>query len=809
MFRFEDEPKPLRKKFCPFLICLFFTVCGYSQSFSVLGTVEDEEQQPVAYANILLMSAIDSTVIDGASSKENGDFAIGGIAKGDYLLKATYMDRSSATLTIQVTNDLKIPALVLQAASELEEVVVTGNKPRLERKVDRLVYNIENTALSDSEVWEVLKRTPAVTIVGDNLSVKGSSNVGILINGKKVHLPKSDIINLLSGTSASSVESIEVITAPPAKYSAEDSALINIIMKKNLVPGYNGTVYNRYVQGVLPKHTLGTEHYFKSKRTNLSLTYNFGHDRTVVKYNDITNFLDGGETTSIYDAEQINLRKGKRHNLSAFLDYDLGENKTLSLSAITIWQPKVMRYYDTDTNIELDSLYSRFDSYNISQTEQINTSYYVDYEQNLGDNGASLMLNGHYTFYDTSKGQSLNNSFYDLDNEYAGSNDFFLNTEQYINLYSFQADVSAPIGETIKVDVGARYADISSKNIVLQQGFDMETPGIDPTLAGTFGYDEFTWAGYTSVDAEWGDWHLKSGIRGEYTETRGTWNQGNENSSNDYLKFFPSFSARYTPNNDHDFNAYYVRRISRPRYSNINPFQIFQSNFSTIEGNPNLLPATDCYTAIGYTFKDTYTVELFYKNEFNGLGQFAFQDNQYRWLRFISFNMDREYAYGIDLIYNKEITKFWDSYFLASFYNQNLQFTNLNSNLLVENELFTWFARTSNNFTFLSDRSLTANLSVMYRAPLLLENARFDGFGYVNLNFRKTFWNNAASISIGLDDIFNQGNLYSVRNYLNQNGTSRQITENRLFTLGFRYRFGNVKIRSNKKDKDVDERDRL
>ena len=137
-----------------------------------------------------------------------------------------------------MNKDINIETLVLNSAQQLDEVVVTQRKPVLENMADRHVFNIENTALSDNDIWSVLKRTPGVMVMNNKLLVNGSSNVNIMINGKRINLPEEDIMNLLSGNSAGNVESIEVITSPPAKYSAEGGLLINIIMKRNLVSGY-------------------------------------------------------------------------------------------------------------------------------------------------------------------------------------------------------------------------------------------------------------------------------------------------------------------------------------------------------------------------------------------------------------------------------------------------------------------------------------------------------------------------------------------------------------------------------------------
>lgn len=782
----------------------------FSQEYSISGTVEDSKKAPIAFANIQLLSQSDSTLINGDSTDENGRFEIVKAPQGTYFIKASYLENESELRSVLVNGDVNLEPLRLNNdAQALNEVVVTSQKPRVERKVDRLVFNIENTALTDGQIWDVLKRTPSVMIINDKLTVKGSNAVGILINGRKVNIPKSDIINLLSGTSASGVEAIEVITNPPAKYSAEDGVLINIKMKKNLVAGYNGAIYNKYVQGILPKHTIGTDHYFKGSKTDFSINYNFGHSREVIQYTDITNFFDNGEIGSTWSAEREFLKRRKQHTVSAFFDYDLNEKSRLSLSAIIILQPEVERLYDTETKITGDTLLSRFNTFNFSKEHQENTSYYIDYVNKLNDIGAEISLSGHYTFFHFNKGQQVETDFYDLNGDFSGENDFTTNSEQYINLYSLQADYSTPLGESGKMETGLRYARIASKNLIIQEGFDNEVPGIAPTEIGNFEYDESIYAAYASFSTKWNLWELKTGLRAEYTKTIGRWNVGTQNRENDYLKLFPSFSLQYTPSQKHDLNLYYYRRISRPRYASINPFQVFQSNFSTIEGNPDLLPATRHYIAGGYTFKNSYTVELFYKTEKNGLAELIFQDNDFRLLRFISSNMKENSSYGIDFSVSKDFNTFWNCYLLASFFDEKTTFENLSTKQLVENNLFSWFVRTSNGFTLLSDRSLTADLSYYYTAPLLSENAIFDGFGAMSLLFRKTLWNKKASISMGLEDIFNQGNQFNSRNYLDQNGTSLRRAENRLFTLGFRYKFGNVKIRDNQKSKRVEERNRL
>ncbi|MGS0525806.1 outer membrane beta-barrel family protein [Zobellia nedashkovskayae] len=334
-------------------------------------------------------------------------------------------------------------------------------------------------------------------------------------------------------------------------------------------------------------------------------------------------------------------------------------------------------------------------------------------------------------------------------------------------------------------------------------------PGIDPSEVGDFDYDESIYAAYISYANKWNDWQLKTGLRAEYAETEGEQKSEEQLIERKNLELFPSFSLQYTPSKKHDLKLYYFRKVSRPRYNNVNPFQIFQSTFSTIEGNPQLLPATRFYIAGGYTFDNSYTIELFYKKAKNGLSELIFQNNDNNLLQFISSNLDQEESYGVDLSLSKDFTNFFNCYVLTSFYSETIDFTNVSTNTSISLNQFSWFIRNSNSFSLLSDRTLTADLNLIYTSAMLSGNSNFDSFGAVNLMFRKTFYDKKLSVSMGVEDIFNQGNQFNTRNYQDQNGSSLFRGENRLFVAGLRYKFGNFKMRDNTKSKRVDERNRI
>lgn len=797
----------------PTILVLCFLLCSAyisAQDHSITGSVVDAEGNGVSFANLIVQSLPDSLVVKGTSGDESGNFQIVGLPKGNYMLTASYLGNSSKPMRISLETDLDLGVLPIdQTTFELTEAVVTYKNPTVERKADRLVFNIENTPISEATIWEALKRTPGVVIANNELTIKGSSDIQVMINERRVNLPKEDIINLLSGTSANSIEAVEVITSPPAKYSAEGGMIINIKMKKGLLTGYNGAIYNRYMQGVFAKYTLGTDQYFKSKTTEFSLNYSFGAKKDLTKFTDITRFLN--TETSTWTAQQTNVERQTLHNLSTFFDWVIDDKNSLSLSSINVLNPWTGRNFNTRTDIVDAS--GNPDFFFTTQINAdapfLNLSFYLDFVHKLKQDGASISFGGHYTYYDYELDQALDTDFFDATGNPTGNNDFGTASDQKINLFSFQTDYVSPWRKNVNVEAGLRYTGITSTNNIAQEGFDRSQPGINPTEAGIFDYDETIYAAYFGVKGKWDRLNLTAGLRAEYTEATGDLDIAATKNENNYFELFPNFSALYALGDKHDINLYYYRRITRPRYSSINPFQSFQSNNVVVEGNPDLLPATRNYVALGYTYDKKYTVEVFYRNEKDPFQPLMFQDNDSRLLRLISVNLDNNISYGVDFVVNNTIAGFWDLYVLTSFYQNGFEFPDADSGQLIKNERFTWFLQTYNSFSFLADKSLLADVGFTIFSPLALGNSEQDGYSELGITLRKSFWNKSITLSAGIQDIFNQGNLLNTRRFLNQDNSTLYRPENRLLTLGIRYKFGNTKIKDNKKSKNLEERNRL
>jgi outer membrane receptor protein involved in Fe transport len=311
------------------------------------------------------------------------------------------------------------------------------------------------------------------------------------------------------------------------------------------------------------------------------------------------------------------------------------------------------------------------------------------------------------------------------------------------------------------------------------------------------------------MNNSWDTWKFNMGLRAEYTETEGRLDTDTRSNYNDYLELFPSLSVLYTHKKKHVFKLNYYRRITRPRYSWLNPFQFFQNNNTVLEGNPNLLPSFSNFVSFGYTLNKSFTLRPFYETRINDFLQQVSQDNSGNLLRFIATNLDENKSYGIDAIFNKDFTNRWSSYMLFNYYYQANSFRDFDTGQLLENTAWITYFRTTQSVTFLEDKSLFADASFTYLSSIIIGNSRRASINELGFTLRKTIWNKSASISLAIEDVFNQSNQFFTRQYLTQDNSSSVRRENRLLLLGFRYSFGNTKIRNNKKRKRVEERNRI
>ncbi|NNL93006.1 MAG: hypothetical protein HKO66_12275, partial [Saprospiraceae bacterium] len=279
------KPQPVLFKLIT--VSLFIIVCQKSLLYSqgnLKGKVIDDNQEALAYANVLLLNSIDSSLIRGELTDDGGNYTFESVDQGSYLISSSYLgysDYYSEIIKISNNQDLRMDDIILSEGVSLDEVQVVAKKALFEQKIDRLVVNVASSLTSaGGTALEVLEKSPGVIVnrQSNNISLVGKDGLSVMINGKLTYQPVESIIQMLEGMPSDNIESIEIITTPPANFDAEGNAgFINIILKERTDMGLNGnwSASVGYGRGETASANLGLNY----RKDKLNIFYNYSYTR--------------------------------------------------------------------------------------------------------------------------------------------------------------------------------------------------------------------------------------------------------------------------------------------------------------------------------------------------------------------------------------------------------------------------------------------------------------------------------------------------------------------------------------------------
>jgi len=278
---------------------VLFSSSVFGQQYSISGEVIDEQGEPISYATVLLLKSVvksldtSSGFVEpiGTITDEKGFFEFNELKEWGYSLNVSFIGYKTESKTVQLFKNENFDIVLKEAAESLGEVQLTYKKPTLKKEADRLIFNVANTALIEGTILQVLKSTPGILVLESGITIKGSEPA-VYINNKKVQITSRELMQLLESSSANSIKSIEVITNPSAKYDADSGTVVNIVMSKNLISGYRGSVFANYTQGVFPRHNVGTSHFFKNQKTRFNLNYSYTNNKINRDGVNVVNYLD-------------------------------------------------------------------------------------------------------------------------------------------------------------------------------------------------------------------------------------------------------------------------------------------------------------------------------------------------------------------------------------------------------------------------------------------------------------------------------------------------------------------------------------
>ncbi|WP_299115720.1 TonB-dependent receptor domain-containing protein [uncultured Winogradskyella sp.] len=793
-------------------VLLMFSFFAFSQEFTLTGKVVDEQEQPLSYVNILIAKSVVEPIEissgfrqpKGTATNDDGTFSFGNLEPGTYKISASFIGYKTYSEIIKIEENKNLPTILLKEDSEaLDTVTITAKRPTITRKPDRLTFNIENTALTEGSTLQVLKSTPGVIVSEGSINIK-SSPATVFINNRRVQLTSDELIQLLESAPANSIKSVDVITNPPASYDADSGSVINIIMSKNLVTGYRGSVATNYTQGVFPRYNGATSHYFKNNKINLNVNYSYTKQKiNREEENSIDYFDTTGNIDQIWDSDIDRNTKSETHNANLNFDYYLSKKTTLSITSTALFTPyfKYRISNNTDINNANSAFLENFTANNLSRDDKFNLGTDLNLRTEF-DRGSSLSFNAHYTTYTYNRDQNVFQ-----DNQNNPDSEFKTIANQDTEIYTAKADYSLPISESSSFDTGVKLSNIKTESDITRLDIINGSEVINTANSNAFDYDENIFGAYVNYSKSWDKWDIALGVRAEQTDVDGFSPTLNQTNTQDYFEWFPNASISHNFSDNFSLYGNYKRSITRPSYANLNPFTFFINENTTVEGNPALQPTFQDHFVVGTNFLEHFTIEAYYINYDGAINEIPRQDNTTNILAYTPVNLDKTIDFGFDFALDVNPTDKWNLYFVTSFYN----ITEENGFGTDKIELDQWsnYSVLANNLSLLEDNSLNVNFTLTWVGKNLQGLQVVEDRLVSELSVTKSIFKKQGTLSLSIEDMFNEQDYRISTRYSNQ--SSRQFTnwDNRFVRLGFRYKFGNTKLNTNERATNAEERDRI
>lgn len=768
---------------------LLIPIIGFSQ-VELKGKVKDT-LGPISFANVVLTNDANE-IVTGAVTDENGQFVIN-TSKGSYNLSVAFLGYATFEKSINITNDLTLNDIILKSTEDnLDEVVLVAKKRIIERKVDRLVFNVENSiSASGGDALDVLRISPAITVEGDQIAMIGKSSMRVLLDDRIIQLSNDELISFLATIPADDIKSIEVITNPPAKYEAEgNSGLINIVFKKGTRNSWSNSTTASYTQAIFPKYVLRNNFNYQKNKVKLLVSVNGTKGSTDVQQNSEVFYTSGTWENRLN-------QKWNNEDLSGrfMLDYDLSENSTVGIQYLgSISNPDIDDRGTSNIFNTSNTLDSLLVNNGFSDSDNSNHSLNAHFKTTLDTLGRNFSVDLDYFQYNAEENRDIQTESLSANNEFL--NLFFanqINTDQQVENFSARVDVEHPLN-FLNLSYGARVSFIKNNYETANFNTITGSPVFNPLQSNKFEYDENIQALYISGTKSFGEkWATQLGLRLENTQTEGFSETLNQTSENDYLRLFPTFYVSYNMNDYNSFSLNYGKRINRPGYSRLNPARYFANSNSSSEGNPFLQPSFSDNIEFTHVFKGKLTSSLFLSIESDGFGVVPSVIDETNQQVITYENFYTGYSYGLFESYLFNKISWWESQNSVFLINNEFSFFNDDVNAEIQNGL-RFYAATNNTFVLNKAKTIRAQVNFWYSSPYKENLFDFSDSYSLDVALKFDMLNRDLQLSLGGYDILNSSpkTLTSVINNVQQNYIS--FPSNRYFRTSLTYRFGNKKV---------------
>ena len=771
--------------------------------------IDGTNGEPLDYATITILSKKDSALVTGGITDEKGTFTIE-TKMGQYFAQIDFLAFQTKTVSTiplgkeQFVADLGTIALAADAHT-LGEVEVRAEKSQMQMSLDKRVFNVgKDLANTGASAEDILDNVPSVEVdVEGNVSLRGSGNVRILIDGKPSGLVGADNANGLRSLPSNLIDKVEVITNPSARYEAEGmTGIINIVLKKDKKKGVNGSF--DVTTGYPANYGVGVNMNFRREKVNFFVNYGLSYRENngggltyQERYRD--------DLTLIQDQTRNHNRGGWSNSLRFGADYFINKYNTLTGSFLYRKSDEdnlstiiYKDYFNTATFDDLQEVTNRTDN-EIENEKAI--QYALNYKKTFDKKGQELTATVQYEEDSETEGSDYLERYFDRNNTPIDRPDLLQesNNAESEKQYLFQIDYVNPISKEGKFELGLRSSIRDIRNDYEVNEFDdnISQPLLDfrgNPLSNNFKYDEDIHAAYAIYGDKKGKFSYQFGLRGEYSQVVTELIETNELNDRNYFNLFPSAFFNYEFSEKNAIQLSYSRRIQRPRFWYLNPFFTFSDARNQRTGNPNLDPELTHSTELGfinYFDKGTITSSAYYRYSEGTISRSVrtVLDDQTTLSR--PENLKDEHAYGLEFTVSYTPYKWWRINSDLNFFRAITDGSNISEDLKADT--YTMRGRATSRMTFWKEVDMQLRFS--YRAPRATPQGRSKAISSIDLAANTDVLKGKGTLTLSVRDIFNTRK-YRSETFLDDFYSDSEFQwRTRTATLTFNYRLNQKKKR--------------
>lgn len=785
----------------------------------ISATILNNQSRPVPSASIDLLRSADSTSLRTVQTNEKGYFEFINLDSGQYLVKVTAVSfEPYYTPAINVSNSgtVDLQSIQLQAtAVVIKAVTVESQRPAVESKLDRMVVNVNATASNaGTNALEVLEKSPGVSVDREgNIFLKGRSGVTILIDGKPTYLSAQDLATMLRGMPASQLNQIEIMTQPPSQFDAAgNSGIINLKLAKSRQSGFNGSLNLSWSQGKFGRFPNSFNFNYNKNKFNFysSLSYSRWND-----YNDLQIkrkfYDDNGVVSSIFSQGSYVKFKGDNYTVRTGVDYTIDKRTTIGISLNGILNHNKS---DVDSRSIIYDGKNQLDSIGLTNGFRDdrfkNFAANIYFEKTLDSAGRKFAADADYVVYRNTSDQFSDNRVNYPDGSPSGL-PFLLRAflPSDISIYSLRASYTHPFKNGAKFEAGVKSSLVTIDNRAPYETYDQSQDAwiTDTLRADHFRYRENINAAYININREFKKWGFQAGLRYEETSSKGTQVVTNKSYPRSYGQLFPTLYLNYKVSDNSQFRLSYGRRLDRPNYQDMNPFQRFLDKFTYIRGNPFLRPQFTNNIELNHGFKNKLFTTLNYTFSNNIINDIFIQNDSTKVTFRTKDNIGKSNTVGLSAYFTTSITKWWSfNTFMTVYHNH---YEGLLNNAPLKADAWNYFGNLASQFKFA--KTWSAEITGSYTSRVLEGGIyRIDPRSVVSFAFAKQIMKDKGTIRLNIIDPFDLAFSHSKTRYDDIDIEIISHWDNTRVNVAFSYRFKKGKGgRQQKNSQPLDEQRRV